>query len=243
MEGRDFSAELFGPAPAEGSQGKDFSLELFGPPAPAVQPEGGLIPSIKRGFAQTGMLLGDILPAMAGRLVGADEYAERQFREAAETEQKIQQLYPAAVPSYKDIKDVGSALTYVTESIGELVPSILPSLFTGGLAGVVGRGAVIAAKEAAEAAARKEIAEKGVQALTQKEVMDQIRKAGVDAASRTAMKYQAVGAIGGSSLQNIPEVYKNIKDETEQESLGASLLFGGFNSLLDAALPLTLLAN
>lgn len=239
MAGRDLSEELFGP-----SGGKDLSEELFGPaPAPPPPPEGGFIPAVQRGFLQTGILGGDILPAMAGRLVGADEYAERQFKEAAETERKIQQKYAAAVPSYKDIKGVGDAITYAVESVGELVPSILPSLFTGGLAGVVGRGAVIAAKEAAETAARKQIAEKGIQAVTEKEVMDQIRKAGIDAASRTALKYQAVGAVGGSSLQNIPEVYQNIKEETGQESLGSALLFGSFNSLLDAALPLTFLAK
>ena len=89
------------------------------------------------------------------RLVGADEYAERQFKEAAETEKKIQERYAAAVPSYKDITGLGTGLTYFVESVGELVPSILPSLFTGGVAGVVGRGAIIAAKEAAEKAAQK----------------------------------------------------------------------------------------
>ena len=239
MAGRDLSEELFG-----SSGGRDLSEELFGPaPAPPPPPEGGFIPAVQRGFLQTGILLGDILPAMAARAVGADAYAEKQFQEAAATEKKIQEKYAPAVASYKDVKGIGDAITYAVESVGELVPSILPSLFTGGLAGVLGRGAVIAAKEAAETTARKQIAEKGVEALTEKEVMDQIRKAGIDAASRTALKYQALGAVGGSSLQNIPEVYKNIKDETEEESLGSAMLFGGLNSLLDAALPLSLLAK
>jgi hypothetical protein len=210
---------------------------------PPAQPEGGFIPSVRRGFAQTGILLGDILPAMVGRAVGANEYAERQFKEAAETEREIQEKYPAAIPSYKDIKGVGDAVTYAVESVGELVPSILPSLVTGGAAGLIGRGATIAAKEAAEAAARKQIAEKGAQAIAEKEAMDQIRKAGLDAAANTALKYQAVGAVTGSATQNVPEVYKNIKDETEQESLGTALLFGGLNSVLDAAMPLSLLAK
>jgi len=219
-----------------------FQLETA-PAAPAVQPEGGFIPSVKRGIAQTGILLGDILPAMAARAVGANEYAERQFREAAATEEKIKALYPAAVPSYKDIKGVGDAITYLTESVGELVPSILPSLVTGGIAGIASRGAVLAAKEAAEAAARKKVAEQGAEVLAKKEVQDEIRQAGIDAARRTALKYDAVGVVGGSALQNVPEVYKNIKDETEQESLGTALLFGGFNSLLDAALPLSVLTK
>ena len=211
--------------------------------APPPPPEGGFMPAVQRGFLQTGVLLGDILPAMAARAVGADAYAEKQFKEAAETEKKIQEKYAPAIASYKDIKGVGDAVTYAVESVGELIPSILPSLFTGGVAGFVGRGAVIAAREAAETAARKQIAEKGLQAVTEKEVMDQIRKAGIDAASKTALKYQTVGAVTGSATQNIPEVYQNIKEETEQESLGAALLFGGFNSLLDAALPLSLMVK
>lgn len=235
------------PSQPEGGLPPGFQLEPPGGIAslqqPPAQPEGGFIPAVQRGFLQTGILLGDILPAMVGRAVGADEYAERQFKEAAETQRKIEQKYAPAVPSYKDIKGVGDAVTYAVESVGELVPSILPSLFTGGVAGVVGRGAVIAAKEAAEAAARKEIAEKGIQAIAEKEVMDQIRKAGIDAASKTALKYQATGAVSGSALQNLPEVYQNIKEETGQESLGSALLFGGFNSLLDAALPISLLAK
>lgn len=241
MAGRDLSEELFGSAPPGG---RDLSDELFGPPAaPPPPPEGGFIPAVQRGALQTSSLLFDILPAMAARAVGADEYAEKQFKEAAETERKIQEKYAAAVPSYKDIKGVGDAVTYITESVGELVPSILPSLVTGGIAGIAGRGAVIAAKEAAEAAARKRLAEEGAEALAKKEVQDEIRQAGIDAARRTAVKYDAAGVVGGSSLQNIPEVYKNIKDETEQESLGTALLFGGFNSLLDAALPLSVLTK
>ena len=53
---------------------------------PPKAPETGFIPSVKRGAMQTGMLLGDVLPAMLGRAVGADEYADRQLREAAETQ-------------------------------------------------------------------------------------------------------------------------------------------------------------
>jgi hypothetical protein len=81
MAGRDLSEELFGPAPGEGGGLAD---ELFGPPAaPPPRPEGGFVPAVQRGALQTSSLLFDILPAMAGRLVGADEYAEKQFKEAA----------------------------------------------------------------------------------------------------------------------------------------------------------------
>jgi len=206
-------------------------------------PETGFIPSIKRGALGIQSLLGDVAPAMAGRIgeklgiQGAGEYADRQMAEAAAEQQRIQQMYPAAVPSYTDIKSGGDALTYIVESVGELIPSLIPSIFTGGAAGIVGRGAVVAAKQAAEKAAVAGAA-KG---LTEKEVKDLAVKAGVDAARNTALKYQAAGAVAGSAAQNIPEVYQNVAQETGQEDLGAALLFGGFNSVLDAVTPLALL--
>ena len=227
-------------------------------PAPEYKPtpETGFIPSVKRGALGLQSLVGDVLPAMAGRvgekigIQGAGDYATRQMQEAQE--EYIQQRYPSAVPSYTDIKDIGTALTYVVESVGELIPSIIPSIFTGGAAGVVGRGAVVAAKKAAEDAAKKELMKDSVKAAIssgayggQQETLNAIRtvalEAGVKAAQKTALKYQAVGAVGGSAIQNIPEVYQNVAEETGKEDLGAALVFGGFNSVLDAITPLALL--
>jgi hypothetical protein len=120
--------------------------------------ESGFIPSVKRGTASLQSLVGDVAPAMIGRVgeklgvSGAKEYADKQMLEAAKAQQDIQEKYPAAVPSYTDIKSGGDLLTYVTESVGELVPSMIPSLLTGGAAGIAGRGAVIAAEQAAKKA-------------------------------------------------------------------------------------------
>ena len=240
-------------------------------PTPEYKPEpatgiSSFIPSVKRGALGLQSLVGDVLPAMAGRvgekigIQGAGDYATRQMQEAQEAQQYIQQMYPSAVPSYKDIKGGGDLLTYVVESVGELIPSILPSIFTGGAAGIAGRGAVIAAEQAAKKAAtdaaKRELMKDSVQAAIksgayggQKETLDAIKtialeagvKAGREAAQKTALKYQAVGAVGGSALQNVPEVYQNIAEETGKEDLGAALLFGGFNSVLDAITPIALL--
>lgn len=219
---------------ALGADQPDEELALK-PPEPKA--ETGFIPSIKRGFAQTGMLLGDVLPAMAARAVGADEYAERQLKEAAETQADIAKKYPAAVPSFTDIKGAGDLVSYITEAVGEAIPSILPGIFTGGVASIAGRGAVVAAKQAAEKAAMGSIA-KGV---TAEEAEKIAMKAGIDAATKTALKYQATGAVAGSAAQNLPDVYQNILEETGKESLGAALVAGGFNALLDSILPIQLL--
>jgi len=219
---------------------------LFEPtPAPAPVPETGFIPSIKRSAMQTGMLFGDIAPAMFGRLVGADEYAERQLAEAAATQKEIQEKYPAAVPSFTDIKGVGDAVTYITEAVGEAIPSLLPSLFTGGAASLLARPAVAAAVQAAEGVAAREVARAAASGALTDATLQGIRKAALDeglkAAQRTALKYQAVGALAGSAAQNVPEVYQNILEETGKEDLGAALVAGGFNSVLDAILPVQLL--
>lgn len=214
-------------------------------PAPEYKPspETGFIPSVKRGALGLQSLVADVLPAMAGRVgeklgvQGAGEYATKQMQEAQEAQRYIQERYPSAVPSYTDIKSGGDFLTYVVESVGELIPSILPSIFTGGAAGVIGRGAVVAAKQAAEKTAMASAA-KG---LTEKEIKDLATEAGIEAAKRTALKYQAAGAVGGSAVQNVPEVYQNIAEVTGKEDLGAALLFGGFNSVLDAITPIALL--
>ena len=209
----------------------------FGPATPEAKPESGFIPSVKRGFMQTGMLLGDVLPAMAGRAVGANEYADRQLAEAAATQKEIQAKYPSAVPSFTDIKGGGDLVTYITEAVGEAIPSLIPSLFTGGAAAILGRTAVAAAKEAAEKAALSAVA-KGVA----KEEAEKIAmQAGVQAARSTALKYQATGAVAGSAAQNVPEVFQNILQETGKEDIGAALVGGGFNAVLDAVLPIQLL--
>ena len=219
------------------------------------QAESGFIPSVKRGTASLQSLVGDVAPAMIGRvgeklgISGAKEYADKQMLEAAKAQQDIQEKYPAAVPSYTDIKSGGDLLTYVTESVGELIPSMIPSILTGGAAGIAGRGAVIAAEQAAKKAsmdaAQKTILSTAGSKLSQDELINLAKaeavKAGQDAASKVALQYQAAGAIGGSALQNIPEVYQNVAEETGKEDLGAALLFGGFNSILDAITPLALL--
>ena len=207
------------------------------PVAPAKKAETGFIPSIKRGAAQTGVLLGDILPAMAGKAVGADEYAAQQLQEAAKSQEEISKKYPAEVPSYTDIKGVGDALTYAKEAVGEALPSLIPSLFTGGAAAIAGRGAVAAAQAAAE----KAVLAQAAKGLAGEELKQAATQAGIQAARQTALKYEAGGALAGSAAQNIPDVYQNIYEATGQQDLGTAIAFGSFNAVLDAVTPVALL--
>jgi hypothetical protein len=254
FEGPDGKVHLFeGPRGLNQSDVNLFANKFFdiAPPAPALiapeEPKGatGFIPSVMRGGRGISSLLGDIAPAMIGKAFGADEYAKKQMQEAAAYQKETEKLYPAEVASYKDIDSVGKALTYIKESIGEAIPSILPSIFTGGAAAMLGRPAIVAAEKAAQDFAAKEVAKAAAKNILTDESIEGIKKAALDVgmkqAQRIALKYQASGALAGSAAQNIPDVYQNIYEATGKEDLGAALAFGSFNAALDAITPIALL--
>lgn len=220
------------------------------------EPKTGFIPSVIRGGKQLSGLVGDVLPAMVGKAVGADEYAAKQMEEYAATQKEIQEKYPARVPSYKDIKSIGDAIDYAVESVGELVPSMLPSLITGGVGGIAARGLSAGAQAAAKEAARKELMKDSVQAAIksgayggQKETLAAINTIAKEAAEKAAVKYTQRGQIAGAALssgaQNIPEVYQNVYEAVDGnvggKELATALAFGTFNTALDTVLPASLL--
>jgi hypothetical protein len=217
------------------------------PPPVAEEPKGatGFLPSVMRGGRGIYSLLGDVAPAMAAQAFGKDEYAKKQLEEAAAYQKETERLYPAEVASYKDINSVGKALTYIKESIGEAIPSIIPSILTGGAAAAFSRPAIAAAEKAALNFAEKQIAEAAAKGIVTDATVEGIRKAALEAGAKEAqkivLKYEASGALAGSAAQNIPDVYQNIYEATGKQDLGAALAFGGFNAALDAITPISLL--
>jgi hypothetical protein len=193
-------------------------------------------PAVMRGGRGLASLMGDVAPAMIAKAVGANDYAKQQMKEAAAYQKETEALYPSAVPSFTNIKGAGDALTYIVEAVGEAIPTLIPSLFTGGVAAVAGRGAVAAARVAAEKAATTSMAA-GVTAEAAKDIA---LKAGVDAAKREALKYEVAGTLVGSAAQNIPDVYQGLY-EKGYDNLPVALAFGAFNSVLDAVTPINLL--
>lgn len=237
-----YARNFFAPAPK--------AREAVAPPEPKGQT--GFFPSVMRGGRGIASLVTDVGPAMLGKMIGAEDYARRQMQEAAEYQKETERLYPAEVPSYKDIKGVGDAVTYIKEAIAEAIPSIIPSLLTGGAAAVVARPATAAAMQAAEAAAKRELTKQAARSVAQtgaygieKETLAAIRetalKEGIDAARKTALKYEVAGAVTGSAVQNIPDVYQNIYEETGKQDIGAALVAGSFNAVLDAITPINIL--
>lgn len=210
--------------------------------------------SVKRGGKGIASLVGDIVPAMGGYvgeklgIAGAKEYKERQMAEAAQTQEEIAKFLPAKYESYTDVTNPLEALGYAKEAVGEAIPSMIPSVVTGGAAGVVGRGAVAAAgKVAAEQAKKKVLAAATPEELVSGLATQQVAKAGslaaTQAMARKQLGQEALGAFTGSAALNIPEAYQSIYSETGQEQLLPALASGSFNAVLDAITPLSLLRS
>jgi hypothetical protein len=180
-----------------------------------------------RGLGETGIALGDTLPAMGASALGFDEYAQRQLGEAQESRAALEAKYPTQFRSYTEIGSPYEALQYGAETLGELGPTALTALVPGIGAGAVGsrvaaRGAMGAALEAGP-----------------------LSRAGLAAAETAAAKAGEVagkramygGVYLGSFAQNAPEVFESIYRETDKMEPGIAALAGGLSSVLDAIVP------
>lgn len=151
--------------------------------------------ALARGAKQTGSLLADVLPAMAAKAVGADEYAARQMEEAKQTQEEIAQKYGARYKELADVKGLGDVLPFIAETVIEQVPNIATALIPG-----VGGGAIaartaagLAAKEAAKRVATGQLAGVGLgsYALNAPEIFQNIYE-------ETGQMESAAAALAGS---------------------------------------------
>ena len=190
--------------------------------------------AVVRGAKQTGSLLGDVLPAMVGKAVGAEDYAARQMAEAAQTQKEIEEKYGARYKELSDVKGLGDVLPFITETVLEQAPNLATSLVPGVGGAVVGGrlAAQQAAKTIAARQATKEVAEEAAKRYT------------AMAAQKGATRGGFGGAFLGSYAMNAPEIFQNIYESTKDEAtgegrmeLGASLLAGSVSAALDSVLP------
>ena len=187
-----------------------------------------------RGVKQLGSTLGDVLPAMVGSAVGADEFAKRQMEEAAATQKEIQEKYAPRYKSYRDVEGIGDVLPYILETGVEQIPNIASVLVPGGVAGLGGRA--IAGRAATEAVASRAAA-KGLEGEAAAQFAG--RTAGAVAAKELAGQKvgQAAGVYLGSYALNSPEIFQNIFEETGQLEPGAAALAGSVSAALDSIFP------
>ena len=195
------------------------------------KPDVGIGTLLKRGFmrgvGETGIALGDVLPAMGASALGFKDYAQQQLGEAAASRAELEAKYPTQYKSYTEVEGLGDILPFAAETLGELGPTALTALIPGAGAGVLGsriaaRGAMGAALEAGP-----------------------LSRAGLAAAEATAKKAGEVagkramygGVYLGSFAQNAPEVFEGIYRETDKMEPGIAALAGGLSSILDAIVP------
>jgi hypothetical protein len=191
------------------------------------KPDIGLGQIAKRGFmrslGETGIALGDVVPAMVASNFSFDDYAKEQMAEAAKSREELEAKYPTRFKSYKDVGSLGEGAEYVAETLGELTPTVATSLIPG--VGLEAAGTRIAASSAAKLAA-----ERGLGELATKEL--------VGTAAQTAGRRSMYGGVYlGSLAQNAPEVFENIYQETGKMEPGIAALAGGISAVLDSALP------
>ena len=189
---------------------------------------GSFTRGVSRGAKRLGAEFGDVIPAMVGSALGADEYAQRQMGEYAQTQEEIERLNPAQFQSRKDVKGPLSGLKYGLETIGEQVPNIGTALIPGGVGRVIGGAA---AKRAALA---------GVEEYAAQEAA--LMGAAETIAAKKALG-QNVGVYLGSYAMNAPEIFGNIYEATGQFEPGAALLAGSVSAALDSVLPSAILSR
>jgi hypothetical protein len=218
----DLTPEQFDAEVQRLSQKYDFKLP---------KPDIGLGQIAKRGFmrsmGETGIALGDTLPAMAGSALGYEDYAKEQMAEAAKSREELEAKYPTRFKSYKDVGGLREGAEYVAETLGELTPSVATSLIPGvGLEAVGGR---LAARSALGAA-------------TKAGPPTRAALLGVEEAAKSGARTGMYGGVYlGSLAQNAPEVFENIYQETGKMEPGIAALAGGISAVLDSALPTQML--
>ena len=233
MSDLDLVMQAFNKAQAEGNteaaksfaqMALDLDAQFSLPPLP--EPEVGIgeafSTGFERGVGRLGSTVTDIIPALVGSAVGAEDYAQRQFQEAAEKEAAL----PAPVfSSYKDVEGVGDFTKFVAETIGEQIPNLgvaLATALTGGAAAPALLGGRALATKAATEAAKREAAK---------------------LVAKQSAAGQFAGAAFGSYALNAPEIFQNIYEETGETAPGTALLFGSAAAALDSILPAALAKN
>jgi len=195
------------------------------------KPEVGIGTLLKRGFmrsmGETGIALGDVLPAMGASALGFDDYAQRQMGEAQESRAELERKYPTQFKSYTEVEGLGDVVPFVAETLGELGPTALTAMVPGVGAGVLG-------SRLAARGAMKTALEAGPLSMAGRAAAEAAAKQAGQVAGKRAMYG---GVYLGSFAQNAPEVFQGIYQETDKMEPGIAALAGGISSVLDAIVP------
>lgn len=214
---------------------------------------GAISRGITTGVETTKGLLSEALPALVQSAFGYDEAAQKNLLEYQERLKKLQESGLGSRVGLEDIKDVGSFLSFLGESVGEGAVSLATAAIPGvglGAAGAstVGRAAVsrAAGKVASTAAetAAKEIAKREAAGIAVDAGMRAaIEKAALEAAPAVIGRNwgQMAGLALGSAAQNMPETFAKIYTETGEMRPEVASMVGALKTSLDILGPLQLI--
>lgn len=207
----------------------------------------GLGQLIKGGFGRAvsglGSTITDLIPALAGSLVGNEAYAREQLAEAQAKQQEAELKYPTAFKSFRDIRGLGDIPGYIAETLGELTPDMAAMLTGAGASGAIGRRVAtsglerLAAEKAAQTAAARGMSEDAAKIYAER------------LAARAADRYGAKGASRGTKIGlgtasfglNAPDTFQGVYEETGNLAPGISIVFGAAQAALDSLIPARLL--
>jgi predicted transcriptional regulator len=227
--------------PFKGTPGAD-AIEWDGYTwVPSRTPEGpnSLSRGLATGWEQTKGLISEVLPAMAQNSLGYDNAARANLQAYKERMDRLKESGYLAQMSYEDVKGLGSLIEYGGEAIGQALPSmataLIPGIGVGAAATRFAAGRAASGLVASRAAAIEAAAQAAGQTITK------------EAAAAEAMRQvsrqigTAAGAVLGSGIQNIPESFANIYDETQEMRPGVAFAVGSLKTALDSIAPVMLL--
>jgi len=208
---------------------------------PSKNPEGpgAFTKGLATGWEQTKGLLSEALPAMAQSALGYDDAARANLQAYKERMDRLDKAGLQAKMSYEDVNSLGTLYDYGAEAFGQALPSMLTALIPG--VGLGAAGTRLAAGRAATGlvASRAAAIESAAQAAGQT-----VTKEAAYAAAMQQVSQQigtVAGVMLGSGLQNVPESFANIYDETQQLRPGVAFAVGSLKSALDSIAPVMLL--
>jgi len=186
----------------------------------------------------------DLLPALAGSMVGQKGYAQEQLQEYKDRMAAEEAINPTAYKGIKDIQGIGDFGGFVAETAGELAPDIVSFLLGTGVGTVAGKAiAKKGAQKAIEGRAAALVAKEGLEGEAAKKATEDLTSRAISAgikenAAATGAKIgSTVGLFGTSMGQSIPETLNSIYEETGDLAPGLAITFGSLKGALDTYLP------
>lgn len=192
----------------------------------------------RRAASGLGSTITDLLPGLAGAAFGQEDYARQQLEEAAQKQQAIREQFPTAFGTYKDVRGIGDAPEFISETLGELTPDIVAMLTGAGALGAVGRRAAV---KGVERAAAETIAKRQLDEAAGAAYKERLTERAAPLITKAGQQAQGAGLYGVSLGLNAPDTFESIYEKTGSLEPGIALAFGAAQSALDALVPAQIL--